>query len=230
MFDGRKFNPYWKKENSDTLYFAYVFLDFVIPSKPSFFGYEDTFAFIAQKKQSVKIYTEGGSWNLHLPSTMLLFLLIPVYTYIVKRTFGRSIEPNVSGLLYVSVGFISFFLFTFFFNRNIDVIFLIWEDPRYLAHSVRELLTFPVTYFPIPLYLILRGEKTVGGSRKKKQNRHLRYFITCLAIFFLIGLSYQSYISLTEGIGNVAQQPDFAKGGKLGVLYLLASHYFEHLS
>lgn len=193
------------------------------------FGYEDTFAFMVQQKQSVEIYTEGGSWDLHLPSSMLLFFLIPVYIYIVKRIFGGSIELNSNGVLYISLGFILFFLFTFFFNRNIvDALWLIWGDPRYLAHSVRELLTFPVTYFPIPLYLILKGEKKVEGSTKRKQNRNLEYFIACLAIVFLLGLFYQSYVSLTEGIENVARKPDFAKGGKLGITYLLASHYFEH--
>jgi len=193
------------------------------------FGYEDTLSFMAQRKQGVGIYAEGGSWNLHLPSTMLLLLLIPVYIYIVKRIFGRSIEPNPSGLFYISLGFIFFFLFTFLFNRNIvDAFFSIWGDPRYLGHSVRELLTFPVTYFPVPLYFILSGETRVGGSRKRKRNRNLECVMASLGIVFLLGLFYQSYIPLTEGIGNIAQKPDFAKGGKLGAPYLLASHYFEH--
>jgi hypothetical protein len=193
------------------------------------FGSEDTFAFIAQQKQGVGIYAEGGSWNLHLPSTMLLFLLLPVYVFIVKRILGRSVELSLSGLFYISVAFIFFFLFTFFFNSNIvDAFFLTWGDPRYLAHSVRELLTFPVTYFPIPLYFILRRETRVGGSTNRRQNRNLECIIACLAIVFLLGLFYQSYVALTEGIENIAQKPDFTKGGKLGVPYLLASHYFEH--
>lgn len=197
----------------------------------SVFGHEDTLAFIAQQKQGVRVYAKGGSWNLHLPSTMLVFLLIPVYIYVVKAVFGKTIELSSNGLFLISSGFICFFFFTFLFNRNIvGAFFAVWGDPRYLAHSVRELLTFPVTYFPLPLYLILRGEKQKrgGGYRRGKQNTNLKYAIACLAILFLLGLFYQSYISLTEGIGNLAQKPDFAKCGKLGIPYLLASHYFEH--
>ncbi len=180
----------------------------------TFFSYENTFGFICQRKQGVGIYEEGGSWNLHLPSSMMIFLLTLVYIYIIKKIFGKSIELNLSGLSYISLGFVLFFLFTIFINKNIiDVLFSIWGNPRYLAHSVRELLTFPVTYFPIPLYFLLRGEKSLGGFRKSKEKGSLKYFIACLAIIFLLGLFYQSYISLTEGIGNLAQKPDFAKGG-----------------
>jgi len=226
---GFNFKTYSKKKTRTLFILLILFLTLSFFLSLGVFGREDTFAFIGQQKQGVEIYAEGGSWNLHLPSSMLLFLLIPVYIYIVKAVFGRNIEPNLSGLLYISLGFICFFLFTFFFNENIvDSFFSIWRDPRYLAHSVRELLTFPITYFPIPLYFILRREKRVSDSSKRKQSRNLKYFIACLAIFFLLGLFYQSYISLTEGIGNIAQKPDFAKGGKLGVPYLLASHYFEH--
>ena len=31
-----------------------------------------------------------------------------------------------------------------------------------------------------------------------------------------------------EGVGTLAQKPEFAKGGELSVIYLLASHFFEH--
>jgi len=193
------------------------------------FGHEDTFAFIAQKKQGVGTYAEGGSWNLHLPSTTLLFLLIPAYIYIVKTIFGSVIQPNFGGLSYISLGVLLFFLFTLLFNRSIaDPFFSIWADPRYLAHSVRELLTFPVTYFPIPLYFILRRERTVRASAKRMIGGNLRSLIACLAIIFLVALFYQSYASLTAGIGSIAQKPDFAGGGQLGIPYLLASHYFEH--
>lgn len=43
------------------------------------FGTDDTLSYIMQQKQSVVRMGEGGSWNLHLPSLMMQFLLIPVY-------------------------------------------------------------------------------------------------------------------------------------------------------
>jgi hypothetical protein len=226
---GFKFNPYPKNKTQIIIFILLTFLVLSFFLSLIVFGYEDTLAFIRQQKQGVGIYADGGSWNLHLPSSMLLFLLIPVYIYIVKKVFSRSIEPNWGGLFYICLGFICFFLFTFLFNENIgDSIFSIWRDPRHLGHSVRELLTFPITYFPLPLYFILKREKSISASRETKQTGSLKYLISCFAVVFLLGLFYQSYTSLTAGIGNVAQKPDFAKGGRLGVPYLLASHYFEH--
>ena len=190
------------------------------------FGFEDTFAFIAQQKQGVARYEQGGSWNLHLPSTLLLVLFIPVYIFVLKLVFGKHIYWNTSGLSYVSVGIIFIFIFTIFVNRNdITKLLSIPVNPRYLAHSVRELMTFPVTYFPIPLFFLMRKEKNTHNS---KQDKKLNLFIVSLAIAFSIGFSYQVYISLSEGIGTLAQKPSFAKKGELGIPYLLASHYFEH--
>lgn len=193
------------------------------------FGFEDTFAFMAQGKQSDRVYAEGGSWNLHLPSTMLLFFMMPAYLYSIIILSGRCIRPNAGGLSYISFAFLLLFLFTFFFNRNsIDAFVLTWRDPRYLAHSVRELLTFPVAYFPVPLYFMLKGEKNREASEKNKVHGTFFYFIVFLATTFLLGVIYQSYIPITKGIGSLAQKPAFARGGNLGIPYLLASHYFEH--
>ena len=60
------------------------------------------------------------------------------------------------------------------------------------------------------------------------QKRKLYQLAAVLTVLFLLGLFYQSYISLAAGIGELAQKPYFAKNGKLGIPYLLASHYFEH--
>lgn len=62
------------------------------------------------------------------------------------------------------------------------------------------------------------------GRAEKK----LYLIMIILTALFLMGLFYQSYISLAAGIGRLAQKPFFAKNGELGIPYLLASHYFEH--
>ena len=45
------------------------------------FGQDDTLSFLAQQKQGVEVYAPGGSWNLHLPSTISLFFFIPVFLF-----------------------------------------------------------------------------------------------------------------------------------------------------
>lgn len=192
------------------------------------FGYEDTWSFLAQKKQSVNNYEDGGSWNLHLPSTMIFFVFIPVYIFFIKSVFKRYMFITGRGCFYIASGLVSLFIFTYIINKDIvEVFHKVWSDPRYIAHSVREVATFPVTYFPIPLSIMLLYEKS---SRLKQADipAGLNYFIGTLAAVFCLAMLYQVYIPLTVGIGALAQKPAFAVGGKLSVPYLLASHYFEH--
>ena len=49
------------------------------------------------------------------------------------------------------------------------------------------------------------------------------------SLMAIIGVVYQISASLMAGIGDIAQKPSFAHGGKLTIPYLLASHYFEHV-
>jgi hypothetical protein len=204
-----------------------LFLSIVISF--TVFGHEDTLAFVLQQKQNISVSVRGGPWNLHLPSTVVLFFLIPIYLYGIKMLLKKNIHGNTKGLLYITIGVLLFFFFTAFLNGNIvDVFLFTWMSPRYLAHSVRELLTFPITYFPLPVYFILRGTKDVGISEKRSIKKWLRHGIGFFTAICLAGFFYQSYVSLSEGISDLAQKPFFARNGKLGVLYLLASHFFEH--
>ena len=206
-----------------------IFLILSILISLTVFGHGDTFAFIFQQKQNIGVYARGGAWNLHLPSTLLLFFFMPVYILGIKKLFKRNIDVHGKGLPYIIMGISFFLLFTVFLNGTIvDVFLSTWKDPRYLAHSVRELMTFPVTYFPLPVYFILRGTESNGISEARRTKKWLRYGIVFLTVAFLTGFLYQSYIPLSEGIGNLAQKPSFARNGRLGLPYLLASHFFEH--
>jgi len=189
------------------------------------FGQEDTFSFITQQKQAVEIYRPGGSWNLHLPSTVSLFFFIPVFLFMTNLLFGAGNAPNSSGRRYWLSGFALFVLVTILCNLgDLSAPFTLWADPRYLAHGVRELLTFPLTYFPIPLYFFYRN-RTAGGKAGKK----LILLISGLGMVFLAVFLYQCILPLSAGIGDLAQKPAFAEGGRLSIAYLLASHYFEHV-
>lgn len=221
----------WSKGKMQMLSAAFIlFLIAATVLSVTFFGFEDALSFIAQEKQGVGIYREGGAWNLHLPSTILLFALIPVYIYFIKRICGRSVQSSMGGVFYLAVSCFFFIAFTLLSNRhNISgPLCLILTDARYLAHGVRELLTFPVTYFPIPLYFFLRGEKGSDFVIGSSMNRKVKLCVALLSLIFIAGLFYEASIPLSKGIGNLAQKPAFAKGGKLGIPYLLAAHYFEH--
>ena len=191
----------------------------------SVFGADETLAFILQQKQGVDIYQTGGSWNLHLPSTVSLFFFIPVFIFTTNLLFGSGNAPNPSGRGYLISGFALFLLVTILANlKEPTAPFTLWADPRYLAHGVRELMTFPLTYFPIPLYFFYR-DRTPG----EKAGRKLILAIAVLALLFLAIFLYQCILPLSAGIGELAQKPAFAEGGRLSIAYLLFSHYFEHV-
>jgi hypothetical protein len=194
----------------------------------SWFGTEDTISFLLQKKQSVTRYEEGGSWNLHLPSTVMQYLLIPVYIYGVKWLFKTPIKLNSKGINLIVISILLCILMIFLVNSSpINSVINIWKDPRYLAHSVRELATFPITYYPIALYFMMKKSKTTQSGYKPA----IKAINVSLLIIFILFTSlfiYQAVIPLSVGIGDLAQKPDFAKEGELSIFYLLTSHYFEH--
>ena len=226
---GKIRNPYPAETNKKLAWVLVVFLVLSLILSLALFGSTETFDFIAGRTQGRGVTGEGGPWDLHLPSLTLLIFFIPVYLYLVLKYFKVELQPNPRGLSYLLAGFLLLAGFNYLFNRN-DIIILmrIWTDPRYLAHGVRELLTFPVTYFPVPLYLILKREKSAFSSTGEKKLWVLKVFLTIFSVIFLAGLLYEVWAALSSGIGELSQKPAFAHGGNLGIPYLLASHYFEH--
>lgn len=82
------------------------------------FGFEDTLSYIRQRKQGVNIFQQGGSWNLHLPSSLLLVFLIPVYIFIVRLFYKRPVEPSCHGLPCLLTGIFILAIFTVLVNTD----------------------------------------------------------------------------------------------------------------
>lgn len=192
------------------------------------FGTEDTVSFIVQKKQSPVSYETAGAWNLHLPSTVLQLALIPAYIYWARRGLGRAIEPGPAGRRLMALGIGGTVVLTLLFNGSHPGAALwLWLNPRYLAHGVREMVTFPLTYYPIVLYVLFRAEGATPSHRGAAPG--LAAKMIALGLMVVVGMGIMSYASLSAGIGELAQKPAFARDGRLGIPYLLASHYFEHV-
>jgi len=192
------------------------------------FGWADTWIFIRQQKQSVVTYVQGGSWNLHLPSTLMQFFLMPVYVYVLRKILRRPVSLNSAGAGYIVVGILLLVAGTIAFNKNaLGAIVPIAQNPRYLAHSVRELVTFPLIFYPLPLYVVLKFAERPKLEKSMNEGR-LWIAMVFLSIIFLMGFFYQALVPLIHGIGSLAQKPEFAHGKELSIAYLLASHYFEH--
>lgn len=207
-----------------------LFISAAIVVSLAWFGMDDTLAFVLQEKQNMTVSTRGGSWNLHLPSTMLMPLAIPCYLMVHMHLFHVPTAVSRQGVVLVGAGFILLILLTMLFNgASLHPLLSTWTDPRYLAHSVRECATFPLVYFPLPLYIFFRkkagkGTPDHGGFPAKAWPAS-----AVLALLFIALLAYQAAAALGAGIGTMAQKPGFAGGSALPVYYLIASHYFEHV-
>lgn len=190
----------------------------------SYFGFDETLAYLTLQKQSEVRSEPGGSYLLHLPSTLSLVILIPLYISAVLLLFRRPLIWNSRRLRPILITTAAAVLFAWLLTSSLDQLLHSLEDPRYLAHSVRELATFPLVFFPLPLALWLAG--TQPETSRRSQN--LPKGIAVLLLAALPLLTVQVLIPLQAGIDNLAQQPDFARDG-LSINYLLASHYFEHV-
>ena len=187
------------------------------------FGTENTFEYIFQKRQGEFALNGTGSWNLHLVSTTSLVFIVPLYLYLLRRLFKQSVYFNNSGISLIASGIFLILAYTYFVNFDVaSIIVSVWKDDRYLAHSVREIATFTITYFPLCYYLFAQYE---SDNISKPPSRFL---ISMLLLVTLAILVYQAYYPLTTGIENLSQQPQFTRGRPLSIPYLLASHYFEH--
>ena len=190
------------------------------------FGTEDTMIYILQQRQSLVTAGEGGSWNLHLPSTCLMLAMTPLLVWPAKLLSGKALSLSGSGLKFLVAALVVVIGMTFAVNSDpLDAAKIAWTHPRYLAHSVRELATFPATYYPWVLIILLWTDRSTASSQAPPK---MAWMLIICAIIFLIGFSYQVLVPLTIGIDILAQKPAFTAGKGLGIPYLLASHYFEH--
>jgi hypothetical protein len=147
--------------------------------------------------------------------------------YLTRSAFARPVVWSRHGLSLVAAAAAVAIGMTWLVNpAPLAAVAGVWRDPRYLAHSVRELVTFPLTYYPLALAVLLSGEAEARRDRRAVSRPDLA--IGALAALFAVAFAYQVVVSLGHDIGALAQQPSFAEGVRLGIPYLLASHFFEH--
>ena len=99
-------------------------------------------------------------------------------------------------------------------------------NPRWLAHSIREVATFPVTGIPIALASIVLTESVLSGATLwVVQPDWLSLLLIALGLLIVA-----VELALLSGadVLAMAQQPSFAATG-LSIPYLLAAHVFEHV-
>jgi hypothetical protein len=138
------------------------------------------------------------------------------------------IQYNKKAWIYFVLAFLFIPVFNFVCEGNFftDIKYA-FTNNRYLAHSVREIITFPVTYFPL-FFILFYSMKNVGWPQKINLDKNIKRLVLISFGIFVLLFIYQVILPLQEGIGNLSQKPEFTKGDDLPLLYLITSHYFEH--
>lgn len=189
------------------------------------FGQQETLSYLLLNQQSVTRSELGGSYLLHLPSTLTLVILTPLFLAFFAYIFRRQIYWQTTHLKSITVTTLFALTFAFLITLGSPTAILhALTDPRYLAHSVREVATFPLTFFPLPIALWLASQSPAKRSLSLTPRRPL-LILTALALPLLL---IQIWVPLSIGISDLAQKPSFSEG-PLSISYLLASHYFEHV-
>ncbi len=217
--------PHDRPYSRNTLLAAIAFVVLCFALSLWLFGKEETLAYALLSKQSVTRSEPGGSFLLHFPSTLSLVVLIPICIFFVSLLFRRALTWQSAQLKNIAIIVSNAVVFAIVvtFDTPYSILHAL-SDPRYLAHSIRELATFPLTFFPIPLALWLSAQ-SVSNSEITPSLRRPIFLLSVIAIPVLL---VQVWVPLGTGLASLAQKPAFATAD-LSIAYLLTSHYFEHV-
>ena len=153
---------------------------------------------------------------------------IPVYVWAVLAFLNVPLRFNKKAWIYfvLAVLFIPGFNYLCEGNFFNDIKYA-FTNNRYLAHSVREIITFPLTYFPL-FFIVFYSMKNLGWPQKTNFDKQIKWVVFFSFGIFVLLFAYQVILPLLEGIGNLSQKPEFTKGNELPLVYLITSHYLEH--
>ncbi|MBS1266154.1 MAG: hypothetical protein MAG795_00119 [Candidatus Woesearchaeota archaeon] len=204
-------------------FIAIVFLLVVFAASINRVGLDETIKAIFQFRENPTTYQYGGNWKMMFFSNIILFFSTLLISAFVRVVLLKQ-QPKKQKLAktYILIGIVIIILLSILFKINMQV----FTKPRWLAHSVRELLTNGLITFPLVFGLFYFIETKYNKPKKLKKATPWLYFIFIIT-FVLVAYNLVALINVD--ISGVAQAPDFAKQGKLSVPYLAFFHFFEHV-
>lgn len=103
-----------------------------------------------------------------------------------------------------------------------------WRDflnPRWLAHSMREIATYPLTGIPTALGSVVLVQYLLFGPSIWTLRPGWPSLVLIALSVLIVGIEFELIRSVD--ILAIAQKPSFA-AERMSITYLLASHVFEH--
>lgn len=188
-------------------------------------GWERTIDYALQRIERDGVMSRGGNWNqLVLSNIPIAFGAIGVSSSLAMSAagsdagwsgsaIGGALCMGVAGGVLVGISVVTFPGWQSFLN------------PRWMAHSIRELATYPLTGIPIALASSLLVARYLSGvDTWLIQVRTPSLILMGAGSLILI---WQLKYLQGADVHAMAQRPPFASGG-LSIPYLLFSHVFEH--
>ena len=187
-------------------------------------GWQRTVDYASQRIERDGVTSKGGNWNqLQLSNVPIGLGAIGTCIALVGLS-PDSNPPGFSSL--VGLGLIGLAAIL-----SIAISAFNWcgweafRNPRWLAHSIREMATYPFTGIPLAMLSVLLVEFILTGSDQwTVQLSWLSVILIGAAALILIA---QLLLLKNTNISAIAQKPSFAPNG-LTIPYLLCSHVFEH--
>jgi hypothetical protein len=191
-----------------------------------FAGWQRTLEYATQQIERDGILSTGGNWNqLQLSNLPMAVSVIGVGSSMGMAcdAIGSREKTNsrLLGIICVVLALGSGLSLTVFTWPGADA----FLNPRWLAHSIREIATYPLTALPIAFASIGVVEQYLSGCRGWIVR--LRPWSVTLFASGILLLIIQLFLLRNANILAIAQKPAFAAHG-LSIPYLLSAHVFEH--
>jgi hypothetical protein len=189
-------------------------------------GWQQTLDWALQRVERDGVSSKGGTWNQLQLSNVPMFLGILGTTTAIGVVSRRSshtelVELTTSGWLLLGFAL----ALTLLISASNWCGWQALRNPRWLAHSMRELATYPFTGIPIALASVLLMELYLSGIDGVLLSPGL-VSLLLLALCLFIAVVERLLLGSVD-VGTIAQRPAFAPNG-LPIGYLMASHVFEH--
>ncbi|MCS6953504.1 MAG: hypothetical protein RMK57_15345 [Bryobacterales bacterium] len=189
-------------------------------------GWQRTVDYLFQSIERDGVSSKGGTWNLlQLSNIPMALAVIGIVTSFVGHGVPAGARETRSqrnlGLLLLAAAALLSAAMTWWSWPGAAA----FGNPRWLAHSLRELATYPLTAVPIAAAAVLGTERWAAGIG------HVRLKLSppsvlLIAISLTMALTQWLLVARVDVLA-LAQRPPFAPHG-LPIGYLLASHVFEH--
>jgi len=189
-------------------------------------GWQRTLDYCLQRIERDGIMSPGGLWNqLQLSNVPIALgtvgLGLAIQRSVPHSQFTRDAGLSTAGIILVSLAVAIMAGMSLFTWQSWAAL----RNPRWLAHSMREVATFPLTGVPIALAATVLVQSALGSEGV--WSMRISNLSAVLLGFAALIVATELIIIRNVRILSIAQRPAFA-GERMTVLYLLASHVFEH--